>query len=53
LVARLCHVAGSELDQIRFLGHVSIQTTERYWGCRQKLRRAVNDNIGLEPDSPG
>jgi integrase len=28
--ARLCHLAGGELDQIRFLlGHVSIQTTER------------------------
>jgi integrase len=28
--ARLCHVAGGELDQIQFLlGHVSMQTTER------------------------
>ena len=28
--ARLCHLAGGELDQIQFLlGHVSIQTTER------------------------
>ncbi len=28
--ARLCHLAGRELDQIQFLlGHVSIQTTER------------------------
>jgi len=27
--ARLCHLAGGELDQIRFLlGHVSIQTTD-------------------------
>ena len=51
--ARLCHLAGGELDQIRFLlGHVSIQTTERYLGCRQKLRYAVNDKIGLEPDRP-
>ena len=32
--ARLCHQAGGELDQIQFLlGHVSIQTPERYPGC--------------------
>jgi integrase len=50
--ARLCHLAGGELDQIRFLlGHVSIQTTERYLGSRQKLRCAVNDKIGLEPNN--
>ena len=48
--ARLCDLAG-ELDQIQFLlGHVSIQTTERYLGCKQKLRHAVNDHLGLEPD---
>ena len=49
--ARLCHLAGGELDQIQFLlGHVSIQTTERYLGCEQKLRCAVNDTRGLEPE---
>lgn len=47
--ARLCHVAGGEIEQIQFLlGHVSVETTERYLGCKQRLRKAVNDNIGLE-----
>jgi site-specific recombinase XerD len=50
--ARLCHQAGGELEQIQFLlGHVSVQTTERYLGCKQRLRNAVNDNIGLEPEA--
>jgi integrase len=48
--ARLCHEAVGELEQIQFLlGHVSVQTTERYLGCKQRLRNAVNDKIGLEP----
>ena len=49
--ARLCHLAGGELEQIQFLlGHASVQTTERYLGCKQKLSQAVNDNLGLELD---
>jgi integrase len=32
-------------------GHVSVQTTERYLGCKQKLRCAVNDRLGIEPDA--
>jgi integrase len=38
--ARLCHSAG---------GHASVQTTEKYLGCKQRLREAVNDKIGIEP----
>jgi site-specific recombinase XerD len=48
--ARLCHASGGELEQIQFLlGHVSMQTTERYLGCKQRIRSAVNDRIGIEP----
>jgi site-specific recombinase XerD len=50
--ARLCHTAGGELEQIQFLlGHVSVQTTEKYLGCKQRLREAVNDQIGIEPSA--
>jgi hypothetical protein len=31
-------------------GHVSLETTERYLGCKQRFRNAVNDQIGIEPD---
>lgn len=45
--ARLCRAAGSELEQIQFLlGHVSVQTTERYLGCTQRISSAC---IGIEP----
>ena len=33
-----------------WVGHVSVQTTERYLGCKQRLRNAVNDHIGLESE---
>jgi site-specific recombinase XerD len=49
--ARLCQASGGELEQIQMLlGHVSIQTTERYLGSKQRIRLAVNDRIGIEPD---
>jgi hypothetical protein len=28
---------------------MSVQTTEKYLGCRQRIRGAVNDHIGIEP----
>jgi hypothetical protein len=50
-VRSFVHVAGGELEQIQFLlEHVSVQTTERYLGCKQKLRVAVNDHIGIESE---
>lgn len=49
--ARLCHQSGGELDQIQFLlGHLSVQTTERYLGCKQRIRNAVNDRIAIQPE---
>ncbi len=48
--ARLCRAAGGELEQIQFLlGHVSVQTTERYLGRTQRISSAVDDRIGIEP----
>jgi hypothetical protein len=42
--------SGGELEQIQFLvGHISVQTTERYLGCTQRI--AVNDKTGIEPAS--
>jgi site-specific recombinase XerD len=50
LCARFCHDSGDELEQIQFLlGHVSVQTTEKYLGCRQRFRHALNDRLGIEP----
>jgi hypothetical protein len=31
---------------------LSVQTTERYLGCKQRLRNTANDRIGLEPGAP-
>jgi site-specific recombinase XerD len=52
--AKLCHSSGGELEQIQFLlGHASVQTTERYLGCKQNLGHPVNDRFRLNtPVSP-
>ena len=43
--ARLCHASGGESEQIQFLlGHISVQTS------KQRIRSAVNDHIGIEPN---
>ena len=49
-------INGFQPDQILardkvLLGHASVETTERYLGCKQKLRDAVNDHLGIEPES--
>ena len=50
--AKLCHESGCELEQIQFLlGHVSVETTEKYLGCKQRFRQAVNDRLGIEPNA--
>lgn len=47
---RFCLDSGGDLEQIQFLlGHVSVQTTEKYLGCKQPFRHAVNDRLGIEP----
>ena len=52
----ICHIVRryrtgrGELEQAEFLlGHMSVETTEHNLGCKQRLRNAVNDRIGLEP----
>jgi site-specific recombinase XerD len=46
--ARLCHGYGGEFEQIQFLlGHASVQTTERYIGCKQNFKQPVNDRFGI------
>ncbi len=49
--AKLCHSNGGEIVQIQFLlGHASVQTTERYLGCKQNLGHPVNDLFDLKTD---
>jgi hypothetical protein len=48
-------IASSQLQAIRCHNQLqggsvlSVQTTERYLGCKLRLRNAANDKIGLEP----
>jgi site-specific recombinase XerD len=50
--AKLCHDGGGELEQIQFLlGHASVQTTERYLGCKQNLGHPVNDLFDLRTEA--
>ena len=50
MCARLCHASGGELEEIQLLlGPVSVETTERYLGCKQRFQHAVNDRIEIEP----
>ena len=36
------------LSRFNSCWHVSVETTERYLACKQRLNHAVNDNLGLE-----
>ena len=50
---RLWCQAGGELEHIQFLlDHVSVQTTERYLACKQRLRNAVNSASGWNQTVP-
>jgi hypothetical protein len=46
----LCHDSGGELEQIQFLGHASVQTTEQYLGCKQNLGSPVIDRFKLRTE---
>ncbi len=48
--ASFCHAAGGEPKQIQFLpGNVSAQTSGRYLACKQRIRYAARDCIGIGP----
>jgi hypothetical protein len=44
-VAKLCHSSGGELEFL--VGHASVQTIERYLGCKQNLGQPVNKRFNL------
>ena len=48
--ARLCHLAGGELEQNPVPPRPRLHPDNGTLpGCKQKLRFAVNDKIGIEP----
>ena len=57
--ARLCHASGGELEQIQFLlGHVSVQTTERYLAAssgfgRRSMIASESNQIAESPGGSG
>jgi hypothetical protein len=52
--ARLCHASGGELEQIQFLlGHVSVQTTERYLAVSNGSVRRLMIASGSSPAPKG
>jgi hypothetical protein len=43
-----------ELEPIQFLlGHASVQTTERYLGCKQRIRQGVSDRVDIGAQAAG
>jgi hypothetical protein len=49
--ARLCNLAGGELDQICAWTRLHPNDRTLPLGCKQKLRFAVNDRMGIEPEN--
>ena len=49
-VANVSKHCFSTYDRKRvFLSHLKNSACERYLGCKQRIRSAVNDRVGLEP----
>jgi hypothetical protein len=48
--ARPCHDAGGEIEQIQLLPGMKAFKQRSGISCKQRLRNAVNDGIGFEPD---
>lgn len=46
--AKPSHSVREDWTRFNFFGDVSVHKTERYLGCKQRIRKAVNDHIGIE-----